>query len=91
MYKRQTTIVNPTGLHARPASDFVATAKKFSSKISIADLNSKDQPANAKSILILLSLGLAEGTTVEISADGTDETEAVDSLVALIETGFGEL
>lgn len=91
MYKRQTTIVNPTGLHARPASDFVATAKKFSSKISIADLNSKDQPANAKSILILLSLGLAEGTTVEISADGTDETEAVDSLVTLIETGFGEL
>lgn len=91
MYKRQTTIVNPTGLHARPASDFVATAKKFSSKISITDLNAKEQPANAKSILILLSLGLAQGTTVEISADGTDETEAVDSLVALIETGFGEL
>lgn len=91
MYKRQTIIVNPTGLHARPASDFVATAKKFSSKISITDLNAKEQPANAKSILILLSLGLAQGTTVEISADGTDETEAVDSLVALIETGFGEL
>lgn len=91
MYKRQTTIVNPTGLHARPASDFVSTAKKFSSKISITDLNASNQPVNAKSILILLSLGLGQGTAVEISADGTDETEAVDSLVALIETGFGEL
>ncbi len=91
MYKRQTTIVNPTGLHARPASDFVSTAKKFSSKISITDLNASNQPVNAKSILILLSLGLGQGTAIEISADGTDETEAVDSLVALIETGFGEL
>ena len=91
MYKRQTTIVNPTGLHARPASDFVSTAKKFSSKISITDLNASNQPVNAKSILILLSLGLGQGTAIEIAADGTDETEAVDSLVALIETGFGEL
>ena len=91
MYKRQTTIVNPTGLHARPASDFVSTAKKLSSKISITDLNASNQPVNAKSILILLSLGLGQGTAIEISADGTDETEAVDSLVALIETGFGEL
>ena len=91
MFKRQTTIVNPTGLHARPASDFVSTAKKFSSKISITDLNASNQPVNAKSILILLSLGLGQGTAIEISADGTDETEAVDSLVALIETGFGEL
>ena len=91
MYKRQTTIVNPTRLHARPASDFVSTAKKFSSKISITDLNASNQPVNAKSILILLSLGLGQGTAIEISADGTDETEAVDSLVALIETGFGEL
>lgn len=65
--------------------------KKFSSKISITDLNASNQPVNAKSILILLSLGLGQGTAVEISADGTDETEAVDSLVALIETGFGEL
>ena len=91
MFKRQTTIVNPTGLHARPASDFVSTAKKFSSKISITDLNASNQQVNAKSILILLSLGLGQGTAIEISADGTDETEAVDSLVALIETGFGEL
>ena len=91
MYKRQTTIVNPTGLHARPASDFVSTAKKFSSKISITDLNASNQPVNANSLLILLSLGLGQGTAIEISADGTDETEAVDSLVALIETGFGEL
>ena len=91
MYKRQTTIVNPTGLHARPASDFVSTAKKFSSKISITDLNASNQPVNAKSILILLSLGLGQGTAIEISADGTDETEDVDSLVALIETGFEDL
>lgn len=90
MYKKTVTIKNKTGLHARPASDFVKEAAKFSSKITIRRLDEEDE-ANAKSIVFLLSLGIGQGTEVEISAKGDDERQAVDSLVALIESGFGEL
>ena len=90
MYKKKIKIVNPTGLHARPASDFVATAKKFTSKIKIKDLTADEKPANAKSILTVLALGLAKGTEAEITAEGEDEEQAVESLAALIESGFGE-
>ena len=90
MYKQITTIINPTGIHARPASDFVSMAKTFSSDIQIKALSTDDKPANAKSILRVLSLGLSKGTNVEISAEGEDEEKAVNSLVELITSGFGE-
>jgi phosphocarrier protein HPr len=89
MVKKQTTIINKTGLHARPASEFVAAATKFKSKITIKRIDS-DKEANVKSIVFVLSLGLTRGTQVEIAASGEDEAEAVDTLVALIESGFGE-
>ena len=89
MVNKQTTIINKTGLHARPASDFVAAATKFKSKITIRRIDS-DKEANVKSIIFLLSLGLTQGTQVEVAASGDDEAEAVDTLVALIESGFGE-
>ena len=89
MVKRQTTIINKTGLHARPASEFVAAATRFKSKITIRRINS-DKEANVKSIVFLLSLGLTQGTQVEVAASGDDEVEAVDTLVALIESGFRE-
>ena len=89
MYSRKVTIQNRTGLHARPASDFIACASKFKSKITIKRVGEEDD-ANAKSIVMLLSLALAQGTEVEITAKGEDEVEAVDALVALIETKFGE-
>jgi phosphocarrier protein len=89
MVKKQTTIMNKTGLHARPASEFVAAATKFKSKITIKRIDS-DKEANVKSIVFVLSLGLTRGTQVEIAASGEDEVEAVDTLVALIESGFGE-
>lgn len=50
-----------------------------------------DECMNAKSVVLLLSLGLAKGTQVELTAQGEDEKIAVDELVALIESGFGEL
>ncbi len=89
MVTKQTTIINKTGLHARPASDFVSAATKFKSKITIKRLNS-DKEANVKSIVFLLSMGLTQGTQVEVTASGEDELEAIDTLVALIESGFGE-
>ncbi len=88
MTKRETKIINKTGLHARPASDFVLAAKKFESKITIC--REGGEPVNAKSMMRLLAEGIGQGTTLEIAADGVDETEAIDALVALIESGFGE-
>lgn len=89
MVKKQTTVINKTGLHARPAADFVAAAAKFKSNITIKRIDT-DREANAKSIVFLLSLGLTQGTRVEIAASGEEEAEAVDTLVSLIESGFGE-
>lgn len=91
MYSKKTKILNETGLHARPASAFIEEAKKYQSKITITDLDkTASNPGNAKSIIAILAMGISAGTNVEISADGGDETEAVDALVKLIESGFGE-
>ena len=80
-------IENKTGIHARPASVFVQTAAKFKSKVQV---QAKGKTADAKSILMLMSLGLSKGTEITISADGPDEAEAVAALKELIETKFGE-
>lgn len=90
MYSKQVTIHNPSGLHARPASEFVAAAAKFKSRITIRKDEEGAREVNAKSIVMILSQALVTGTTVQITANGEDEMTAVDSLVALIEGGFGE-
>ena len=90
MWKQRTTVQNETGLHARPASDFVIKAKEFQSNVTIQNIDTGNQPVNAKSILRLLGEGIACGTQVEIAAEGQDEQLAVASLIELIESGFGE-
>ena len=92
MYTRMTTVCNPTGLHARPATEFVNRAKQYKSRITIC--NPQEEPAdtvNAQSVVLVLSLGLAKGSQVEITAQGEDEQQAVDELIGLLESGFGEL
>jgi phosphocarrier protein HPr len=90
MYQKATVIKNCSGLHARPASEFIACAKKYNSKIMIGRADDKEI-VNAKSIVLLLSLGLSQGDSVAISAIGEDEAEAVNALVELIDFGFGEM
>lgn len=90
MYARQTKIINKTGLHARPASTFVMATKQYKADITIRNVDAGSDPANAKSIIMLLAAGLAAGTTVEVAASGADEKDAVDALITLIESGFGE-
>jgi phosphocarrier protein HPr len=90
MYSKAVTIKNPTGLHARPASEFVSKAKTFQSRILIRRQGETTPGGNAKSIILLLSLALGQGETIEILAEGPDEQQAVDSLAALVEGGFGE-
>ncbi|WP_312694971.1 HPr family phosphocarrier protein [Caproiciproducens sp.] len=89
MYTRKTTINNKTGLHARPASDFVKCASQFKSKITIKSLEDGES-ASAKSIILILALSLSKGMKVEITAEGEDEVKAVDTLVSLIDSKFGE-
>ena len=90
MFKRTVKIINTSGLHARPGSDFVHEAARFSSKITIRRLDEDEDPVNAKSIAFVLSLGVGKGVEVELAAEGSDEKEAVDSLASLIESGLGE-
>ena len=90
MYEKQTKVVNRTGLHARPASDFVLLAKKFESEVTIRRLDDQSEVVNAKSIMFVLAEGFSQGAEIIIAADGVDEQLAVDSLVALIDSGFGE-
>lgn len=90
MYHRTLKVINASGLHARPGSDFVHAAAKFASKITIRRLDEDEGPVNAKSIAFVLSLGVGKGVEIELAAEGPDEKEAVDSLAAFIESGLGE-
>lgn len=85
--KKTITIINETGMHARPASAFVKIANSFKSDINI---ESNGKLLNGKSIMNLLSAGLKYGDVIDIVAIGEDEVEAVKALVQLVESKFGE-
>lgn len=81
---------NPSGLHARPASIFVKTAAGFRSRVQIENLSRGTAPGDAKSILTMLAAGVKKGHTVRITADGEDETGAIETLTDLVRSGMGE-
>lgn len=87
MTKRSVTITNNIGLHARPATFFIQKANSYKSLVWI---EKEDRKINAKSLLGVLSLGIAKGMTVTLIADGADENEAVNGLFDLVNTGFAE-
>ena len=80
--KKDVLVQNQVGLHARPATFFIQKANEFKSSIWV---EKDERRVNAKSLLGVLSLGIVGGTSIDIIADGSDEQEAVDSLVALVE------
>lgn len=82
MTEATTTIKYHAGIHARPASQLVQTASKFKSKIQ---LKAKGKTVDAKSILMIMSMGLVKGTEITFCADGSDEAEAVSTLIKLID------
>ena len=87
MCVKEVIVQNQVGLHARPATFFIQKANEFKSSIWV---EKEERRVNAKSLLGVLSLGIVGGTKIDIIADGSDEQEAVDSLVALVESGFAE-
>lgn len=88
MISRNVTIKNSVGLHARPATFFVQKANSFKCSIWV---EKEDCRVNAKSLLGVLSLGIVQGVTINIIADGADEAYAVDGLTALINGGFADI
>ncbi|MFD2443322.1 phosphocarrier protein HPr [Bacillus sp. CGMCC 1.16607] len=77
MVEKQFKVIAETGIHARPATLLVQTASKFDSEIY---LSYKDKKVNLKSIMGVMSLGVGQGADITISAEGSDEAEAVNSL-----------
>ena len=82
MISRSVVIQNSVGLHARPATFFVQKANSFKSSIWV---EKEDCRVNAKSLLGVLSLGIAQGSEITLIADGADEADAISGLVDLVE------
>ena len=87
MVYKDVVVRNKVGLHARPATFFIQKANEFRSTIWV---EKEERRVNAKSLLGVLSLGIIGGSNIRIVADGSDENEAVNALVALLESGLEE-
>ncbi len=87
MTAQAVTVVNQLGMHARAAAKFVHLATRFDARVRVAR---DGREMDGKSIMGILLLAAARGSTITISADGADEQDAVRALVALVESGFGE-
>jgi phosphocarrier protein len=87
MVAKKVTVTNSVGLHARPATFFIQKANEFKSSIFV---EKEERRINAKSLLGLLSLGIVQGTVINIMAEGSDDEEAVAALEELITSNFFE-
>ena len=87
MFVKEVTVQNQVGLHARRVTFFIQRANEFKSSIWI---EKEERRVNAKSILYFISLWNIEQKKKNVIADGSDETEAVEGLVSLVESGFAE-
>ena len=81
MKKITLTIESASGLHARPASTFVARAQVFESEIGI---EKEGNTINGKSIIGILGLGVSNGDEITLSAEGADEDEAILALEKVV-------
>ena len=89
MFVKDVTVENQVGLHALSSQPYFAErqANEFKSSIWV---EKEERRVNAKSLLGVLSLGIMGGTDIRIIADGSDEEEAVEGLVALVKSGFND-
>ena len=87
MTSRSVTIQNNVGLHARPATFFIQKANSYRSSIWV---EKDDRRVNAKSLLGVISLGIVQGMSITLLADGPDEKEALEGLATLVTSRFEE-
>lgn len=85
MVSREVTIKNSVGLHARPATFFIQKANRFKSTIWV---EKDERRVNAKSLLGVLSLGVVKDMSITIIADGPDESDALDGIEELVNSGL---
>jgi phosphocarrier protein HPr len=85
--ERDVKIVNPLGMHARPAALFVKLATTFASEIEVGNAS---MMVNGKSIMGVMMLAAEQGSTIKIRATGSDSSQAVEALADLVGKGFGE-
>jgi phosphotransferase system HPr (HPr) family protein len=87
MLEQSVTIINKVGLHARPAAVLVKTASEFACEVMLV----KDgKTFNAKSILAIMSAGIKQNDTILVRANGDREAQALEVVISLVESGFGE-
>jgi phosphocarrier protein len=87
MQQRDVEIVNKLGLHARPSARLTQLASSFKSNVFVSR---NGRRVNAKSIMGVMMLAAAKGSTLTLETDGDDEVAAIDALSGLIASGFGE-
>ena len=87
MFVKEVDVKNQVGLHARPATFFIQKANEYKSSIWV---EKEERRVNAKSLLGILSLGIVKGSAIRVIADGSDEQQAVEGLIKLVESGFAE-
>ena len=87
MYARRVKLDNPTGLHVRPATVFVAEAHRFQAAIQVM---TRDRVADGKSAISLMMIEAPRDAELVIQGSGADEADAVDALVRLVESRFTE-
>ena len=87
MVSKTLTVVNPSGLHLRPAGVLSQTAMKFKCDVII---ECGDKKIVAKSVLNVMAAGIKCGTEINLICDGEDENEALETLSKAIEDGLGE-
>jgi phosphotransferase system HPr (HPr) family protein len=90
MRTTERTVLNPSGIHLRPAAVFVKTAAGFASKVTLENVELGKAPVDAKSMISVMTAGARQGHRVRIAAEGPDEEAAIEALEALIDAGIGE-
>jgi phosphocarrier protein HPr len=84
---RELSIVNRKGLHARASAKFVQTVEKFDSEVTVTRCG---ETVGGRSIMALLTLGAAQGTTITVTALGDDAEACLDAIAGLVADRFGE-
>jgi len=87
MVRKEFTVLNKLGLHARAAAKIVQTSSQFKSRIRIIK---NGREADAKSMLDIMTLSCPQGTRIELHAEGKDAAEALAALAVLFDNKFGE-
>lgn len=83
-------IPNENGLHTRPSSVLVKLVKEFNSKVTVANLDGKNEPVSATSLMKIVALGAKKGSRLQFTAVGNDAEQVLDAIGKAIESGLGE-